>query len=66
MDHMNFEEEIQDKEYFEAKIEKLEERIIKLENKALVYGKWPDGEDDYLEKLAHGIRNAIRKLKDDK
>lgn len=63
---MHFEEEIQDKEYFEKKIEALQERIIKLENKALVYGKWPESEDDCLEKLANGIRNAIRKLKDDK
>lgn len=31
MDHMNFEEEIQDKEYFEEKINRLEERILEIE-----------------------------------
>lgn len=31
MDYMNFEEEIQDKEYFEEKINRLEKRIEEIE-----------------------------------
>ncbi|HEY4831558.1 MAG TPA: hypothetical protein VIH61_03260 [Waddliaceae bacterium] len=40
MDNMNFEEEIQDKQYFEDKIQKLEERIRALENFRNDYEKW--------------------------
>ena len=40
MDNMHFEEEIQDKEYFEEKISKLEEKIKLLEDKLLAYEKW--------------------------
>jgi hypothetical protein len=68
MDKMNFEEEIQDKEYFDDKIKDLEIRILKLENKAIVYGGWPDGEDDILEKIASNIEKYIeeRETKNDK
>lgn len=66
---MEFEEEIQDKEYFEEKIKSLEERITKLENRALVYGGWPENNNPNefnLDSLAQGIRNALRKIENDK
>lgn len=42
MDNMHFEEEIEDKEYFEDKIKELEERIKTLEDKAILCGGWPE------------------------
>lgn len=55
MDHLYFEEEIQDKEYFELKIQKLEERIRILENKATICGNWPENVPD-LEERAGNLR----------
>ena len=64
MDHMEFNEEIQDAEYFEEKIKSwaqriisLEDRITSLENRALVYGKWPEN-----EKHVANMSAAMRKI----
>lgn len=57
MDQMHFEEEIQDKEYFELKIQKFEERIRILEDKALLCGHWPENVTD-LEERAENIRKG--------
>lgn len=66
MDNMHFEEEIEDKEYFEEKIKELEERITELENKAIVYGKWPEHPEDLEKNVGFWrmINEEDKKLKD--
>lgn len=61
MDNMHFEEEIQDKEYFEDKIEKMEERIKILEDKAVLCGDWPENIKDLEERANHLRMNCIAK-----
>ena len=58
---MEFEEEIQDREYFERQIIGLAERITDLENRALVYGKWPEN-NGCVANMARTIRKISSKL----